>query len=174
MLGAVQPDFEAVACTDALRGLLSLPPTVLNHVSKRISDFNRLRDDEIDEIETRQLISELAFVYFLIPIAIRSGHVIFRGRSFESSRLLSTVQEFYAPAAELAVVQRVNGHGESVFTAAVAMKQCFQKLVLLRESSSISQHLASGRTAKSQHLPLAKWITIAAGDEIAFFRQALK
>lgn len=115
MFEAVQPDFQAVACTDAIKGLLSLPPTVLNHVSKKISDFNRLRDDEIDEIETRRLISELAFVYFLMPIAIRRGHVIFRGRSFESRSLLSTVQEFYAPSADLAVVQRANGHGETVF-----------------------------------------------------------
>lgn len=116
--GVNQPRFEAIPRSDALKELKSLSPAVLSHVAEKIKKFNSLTTNGIDEVYARQLIAELGFVYFLMPITIQSGHVIFRGRTVEPKSLLATVDEFYAPQAQHAKAQRASGIGESVFYGA--------------------------------------------------------
>lgn len=65
MFGIDQPAFEAMARSEALQNLKSLPPDVLDHVAEQIREFNSRSDDEIDEAAAHRLITDLTFVYFL-------------------------------------------------------------------------------------------------------------
>lgn len=61
------PAFESIARLDALKNLKSLSPDVLDRVAEQIRDFNSRSDDDIDEAEAHRIITELTFVYFLLP-----------------------------------------------------------------------------------------------------------
>lgn len=115
MFGIDQPAFEAMARSEAIKNLRSLPPDVLDHVAEQIRVFNSRPDDDIDEAEAHRLITELTFVYFLLPVSISNGHQIFRGRPVDSGKLLPVVGEFGPPPAAKTGVGRANGAGDPLF-----------------------------------------------------------
>ncbi len=115
MFAIDQPAFEARARSDAITGLKSLPPDVLDRVAEQIRDFNSRPDDDIDEAEAHRIITELTFVYFLLPVSISNGHNIFRGRPVDPGSLLPMVEEFGPPPTAKTGVGRANGAGDPLF-----------------------------------------------------------
>jgi hypothetical protein len=115
VFGIDQPAFEAMARSEAIKNLKSLPPDVLDHVAEEIRIFNSRPDEGIDEAEAHRLITELTFVYFLLPVSIRNGHQIFRGRLVDSGKLLPVVGEFGPPPTDKTGVGRANGAGDPLF-----------------------------------------------------------
>lgn len=115
MFGIDQPAFEAMARREALQNLKSLPPDVLDRVAEQIRDFNGRSDNDIDEAAAHRLITELTFVYFLLPVSMSNGHTIFRGRPVDPGGLLPAVDEFGPPPTHKAGVGRANGAGDPLF-----------------------------------------------------------
>ena len=70
MFAIDQPAFEAMARSDAITSLKSLPPGVLDHVAEQIREFNSRSVDDIDEATAHRLVTELTFVHFLLPVSI--------------------------------------------------------------------------------------------------------
>lgn len=115
MVATDPPAFDAMEREKAIKYLQSLHPSVLDHISRLTRDFNRRSDDEVSEVETRELINELTFVYFLSTVSIRNGHRILRGRPVGPNELLASVSEFGPPPAGKTVTGRANGAGSPVF-----------------------------------------------------------
>lgn len=110
-----QPAFAAMARSDAITSLKSLPPDVLDHVAEQIREFNSRSDGDIDEAEAHRLITELTYVYFLLPVSISNGHTIFRGRPVDPGSLLPVVSEFGPLPTHKSGVGRANGSGDPLF-----------------------------------------------------------
>lgn len=115
MFAIDQPAFAAMARSDAITSLKSLSPDVLDRVAEQIRDFNSRSDDDIDEAEAHRIITELTFVYFLLPVSISNGHTIFRGRPVAPGSLLPIVEEFGPPPSEKTGAGRANGAGDPLF-----------------------------------------------------------
>lgn len=120
--------FRPIKRQEAIKNLQQLPPSILEHISEKIKSFNSKPLSEIAEIEIQELISELTYVYFMIPVTLKAGHVIFRGRQVDTDQLLPTVNEFYAPCPEKAKVQRANMNGESIFYGANSEETVFAEV----------------------------------------------
>lgn len=104
-----------MACREALQNLKSLSPDVLDRVAEQIRDFNSRSDEDIDQAEAHRIITELTFVYFLLPVSISNGHTIFRGRPVAPGSLLPIVEEFGPPPTHKAGVGRANTAGDPLF-----------------------------------------------------------
>ncbi len=128
MFAIDQPAFEARARSDAIKGLKSLPPDVLDRVAEQIRDFNSRPDDDIDEAEAHRIITELTFVYFLLPVSISNGHTIFRGRPVVQGKLLPVVDEFGPPPSDKTGAGRANGAGDPLFYGGSSDETVFSEI----------------------------------------------
>lgn len=128
--GITIPTFEAKERAKAIAELQQLPPSVLPYCSDLINQFNSKKDNEIDEQAARELISELTYCYFLLPISIRQEHTIFRGRPVEAGTRVPNVAELGPPPAQVATTGRANGHGESIFYGGSSDETVFSELQL--------------------------------------------
>lgn len=140
MFGIDQPAFEAMARSEAIKNMKSLPPDVLDHVAEQIRIFNSRPDDGIDEAEAHRLITELTFVYFLLPGSIRNRHTIFRGRPVGPGSLLPVVSEFGPPPTHKAGVGRANGAGDPLFYGGSSDETVFAEI---RATSGNSINIAA-------------------------------
>lgn len=77
MFAVDRPAFEAIVRSEAIKNLKSLPPGILDHVAEQVRKFNSRPDDDIDEAEAHRIITELTFVYFLLPV-VRADAEFFR------------------------------------------------------------------------------------------------
>lgn len=140
MFAIDQPAFAAMARSDAITSLKSLPPGVLEHVAEQIREFNSRSDDDIDEAEAHRIITELTYVYFLLPISISNEHTIFRGRPVDPGGLLPVVGEFGPPPTHKAGVGRANGAGDPLFYGGSSDETVFAEI---RATSGNSINIAA-------------------------------
>ncbi len=129
-----------MARSDAITSLKSLPPDVLDRVVKQIRDFNSRSDDDIDEAAAHRIITELTYVYFLLPVSISNGHTILRGRPVAPGGLLPVVGEFGPPPTHKAGVGRANGAGDPLFYGGSSDETVFAEI---RATSGNSINIAA-------------------------------
>jgi hypothetical protein len=118
----------ATKCCIARPDPICLPADVLDRVAEQIRDFNGRPDDDIDEAEAHRLITELTFVYFLLPVSISNGHTIFRGRPVAQGKLLPMVHEFGPPPSDKTGAGRANGAGDPLFYGGSSDETCFAEI----------------------------------------------
>lgn len=108
-----------------LAELIKEPETVLDMVSKKISEFNSLDSSELSDEYINRTINELSYIYFSLPYKLGTGSCLWRARKSSNRLLLSHTDELKYPPSNVVDYGRANTVGASVFYAATSAETAF-------------------------------------------------